>query len=139
MSSGESEIGCQSSTTALNHSNCPTIEFANIKSAEIFNIDIDDLGSKACLERRRFMPLDKSAGELYENTAPDETWRMNALRVRIETYRDTFEKETQQELLSLKDILEKKESHSNAKNPEAYVVLDENVDDKEDHESNFHD
>ena len=139
MSSGERENECQGSTTTLNHSNCPTIEFANIKSSEIFNIDIGDLGSKACLERRRFMPLDKSAGELYENTTPDETWRMNALRVRIETYRDTFEKETQRELLSLKDILEKKESHSNSKNPEAYVVLDENVDDKEDHESNFHD
>ena len=57
------------------------------------------------------MPVDKSAGELYENTSADEMWRMNALRVRIDTYRDSFEKETQQELLSLKDILELKESH----------------------------
>jgi len=84
------------------------------------------------------MPLKKTEGELYEDISQEETWKINALRARMETFRNTVS-EQEDELLSLKDILKKTQSNEYPLHPEAYVMLDEVIDNKEDHTSAYHD
>ena len=59
------------------------------------------------------------------------------LRARIETEKNTLESEDG--LLSLKDILDMSQASLDHQFPEAYVMLDEQIDNKDDHASDFND
>jgi len=48
----------------------PTIQFANIKSAELFKIDLERLNARACLSLQQLVPLNNTLAEVYENNSP---------------------------------------------------------------------
>ena len=113
------------------------VEFVNIKSAELFKIDLKALNTRACLSLPQFVPLKKTVAQVYENEANGDHWELDALRVQLDNERVN----SSSGLLSLDDIMQNPDASKLSSNGlcEAYIMLDGNIDDVEDHESRYTD
>ena len=78
FSTSEDDLNQEGDGADPNH--FPTIEFANIKSEELFNIKLDTLNARASLSREQFLPLLKSKAEVYETGSAVSQWALNAIR-----------------------------------------------------------
>ena len=89
----------------INKYKVPSIEFANIKSAELFKIDLEEVSSDSRLNHQIFMPLKKTEAALYEVTLQEEVWKQNQNRARIVSDGRAFQTNSTGDLLSFMDIL----------------------------------
>ena len=83
-----------------------------------------------------FVPLRKHTAELYETQSTQELWKINALRAKVDLNTSNDESD---DLISLKDIFKKASNGYEGPFQEAYIMLDENDDNKEDHDSPYDD
>ena len=110
----------------------PMLEFANISASGLFKIDLETLDAQ--LSRKQFLPLSKSKAELYETMSAKHEFELNALRAQMD-HSDINSTESG-ELLSLQEIMMIPARFQDVHDIcEAYVMLDGDSDDKEDHES----
>ena len=108
-------------------------------SKELFDVEFPEPNTSLDrLSLTRFVPLKiKSEAELYKQESPEEAWRLNALRARMdndsETPIETQPGEGDQRLISLKEIMLDTMPRQEEESHEAYIMLDEEMEIREDH------
>ena len=85
----------------------------------------------------------KSEAELYRQESPEEAWRLNALRARMDNDSEipieTLPGEGDQRLISLKEIMLDTKLCQEDESHEAYIMLDEEMETREDHVNSKYD